>query len=75
MVEALKGKGHCCKGSLLSYAWGNVREHITLILFDFESTHNFISNKLATKLGVHDFEMGKVVKMDGAFKGQEILIT
>ena len=67
MVESLKEEGHC-KGSLLSYAWGKLREHDILILFDLGSTHFFISTKLAIKLGVHDFEIGEVVKVDGAFK-------
>ena len=74
MVEALKEDGHCI-GSQLSYAWGKVREHDALILFDPGSTHNFISTELATKLGIHDFEMGEVIKADGAFKGQEVSVT
>ena len=74
MIESLKGEGQC-KGSLLSYEWGKVREHDALILFDPGSTHNFISIKLATKLQVHGFEMGEVVKVDGAFEGQEVLVT
>ena len=52
-----------------------VKEHDSLILFDLESTHNFISMELATKLGIHHFEMGDVVKSDGAFKGQEVSVT
>ena len=62
-------------GSSLSYAWGKVREHDALILFDPGSTHNFISTHLANKLGICDFEMGKVIKADGAFQGQEVLVT
>ena len=71
MVESLKGKGSC-KGSLLSYAWGKVREHDTLIFFNLSPVYNFIFTKLTTKLGVHDFEMGEVVKANGAFKEQEV---
>ena len=37
--------------------------------------HNFISSELATKLGIHDFEMGEATQADGAFKGQEVLVT
>ena len=48
------------KGSSLSYAWDKVQEHDALILFDPRSTHNFISTNLATKLGIHEFEMGEV---------------
>ncbi|MCO5564390.1 hypothetical protein L7F22_018050 [Adiantum nelumboides] len=66
MVEAPKEEVHC-KGSPLSYAWGKVREHDPFILFDPGSTHNFISLKLATKLGVQDFEMRDAMKADGAF--------
>ncbi|MCO5608484.1 hypothetical protein L7F22_062694 [Adiantum nelumboides] len=73
-VEALQEDGHC-KGSPLSYAWGKVREHDALILYDPGSTYNFISVKLATKIGIHDFEMGDVMKADGDFKGQEVLVT
>ena len=62
-------------GSTLSYAWGKVREHDALILFDPGSTHNFISTHLANKLGICDFEMGKVIKADGAFQGQEVSVT
>ena len=57
-VQAPKEDGHC-KGAPLSYAWGKVREHDALILFDPGSTHNFISHELATKLRIHDFEMGE----------------
>ncbi|WP_447383724.1 retropepsin-like aspartic protease, partial [Streptococcus pseudopneumoniae] len=46
------------KGSSLSYAWGKVREHDSLILFDNGSTHNLISLELAEKLGVRPQEMG-----------------
>ena len=41
-VQAPKEDGHC-KGIPLSYAWGKVREHNALILFDPSSIHNFIS--------------------------------
>ena len=73
-MEALKEDGHC-KGSPLSYAWGKVREHDALILFDPGSTHNFISNELATKLGIHPHEMGKMVDTDGPFKGKKVPVT
>ena len=73
-MEALKEDGHY-KGSPLSYAWGKVREHDALILFDPGSTHNFISTELATKLGIHPHEMGKMVDADGPFKGQEVPVT
>ena len=49
--------------------------HDDLMLFDLGSTHSFTSTKLATKLGVHDFEMGEVIQATSAFKGQEILMT
>ena len=58
MVEALKENGHY-KGSQLFYSWGKVREHDALILFDPGSIHNFISVELATRLGIHNFEMGE----------------
>ena len=70
MVESLKEDGYC-KGSQLSYAWGKVREHDAFILFHPGSTCNFIYIKLATKIGIHDFEMGNVIQADGAFKVQE----
>ena len=54
---------------------GKVRDHDALILFDPSSTHNFISTELATKLGIHDCEMGEVIKADGAFKGKEVSVT
>ena len=63
------------KGSLLSYAWGKVREHDAFILFDLVSMHNFILTKLATKLSIHDFEIGEATQADRAFKGQEVLVT
>ena len=74
LVKALKED---CKGRnlSLSYAWGKVREHDALILFDPGYTHNFISTNLATKLGTREFEMGEVIKADGAFQGQEVSIT
>ena len=52
-----------------------VRELDTLIPFDPRSTHKFISHELAFKLGIHEFEMGDVILANGAFKGQEALVT
>ena len=72
-IEVLKEEGNS-KGAHLSYAWwGKVREHDALILFDPGSTHNFISQELALKLGIHEFEMGDRIQVDGTFKGQEVL--
>ncbi|MCO5548947.1 hypothetical protein L7F22_002411 [Adiantum nelumboides] len=74
IIEAPKEDVHC-KGSPLSYAWGKVREHDAFILFDPGSTHNFISHELAAKLGIQEFEMGDVMKADGAFIGQDASVT
>ncbi|MCO5596382.1 hypothetical protein L7F22_050443 [Adiantum nelumboides] len=75
MVEASKEDVHC-KGSPLSYAWGKVRKHDAFILFDPGSTHNFVSIELATKLGIEEFvDMGDAMKANGAFIGQDVLIT
>ncbi|MCO5613123.1 hypothetical protein L7F22_067398 [Adiantum nelumboides] len=74
MVQAPKEDGHC-KEAPLSYAWGKVREHDALILFDPGSTHNFISHELAAKLEIHDFEIGEPLPIDAAFKGHEVLVT
>ena len=74
MVEAPKEDGHH-KDSPLAYAWGKLRDQDALFLFDPGSTHNFISNELATKLGVQDFEMGEVMPADGVSKGQEVPVT
>ena len=63
-IEFFKEKGSS-KGALLSYLLGKVREHDALILFDPGSTHNFISQELALKLGIHDFEMGEGISDDG----------
>ena len=73
-VEVLKEEGNS-KGSKLLYAWRKVREHDTLILFDPGSTHNFISHELVLKLGFHEFEVGDHSLANGAFKGQEVLVT
>ena len=59
----------------MSYAWGKVREHDALILFDPRSIHNFISHELALKLGIHEFDMGDHILANCAFKGQEVLVT
>ena len=74
IVEVFKEEGSS-KGAILSYLWGKVREHDALILFNLGSTHNFISQELALKLGIHDFEMGKGILADGAFKGQKVNVT
>ena len=74
IVEVFKEEGSS-KGALLSYLWGKVREHDALILFDPRSTHNFISQELALKLGIHDFEMRERIPIDGAFKGQKVNVT
>ena len=65
----------CTKGSLLSDAWGKVREHDALILFDPGSTHNFISMELATRMGIKTQEMGDNLNAEGAFKGQKVPVT
>ncbi|MCO5551719.1 hypothetical protein L7F22_005223 [Adiantum nelumboides] len=49
--------------------------HDAFILFDPGSTHNFVSIELATKLGIQEFEMGDTMKVDGAFIGQDVLVT
>ncbi|MCO5598510.1 hypothetical protein L7F22_052607 [Adiantum nelumboides] len=74
IIEVPKEDVHC-KGSPLSYACGKVREHGAFILFDPGSTHNFISLKLAAKLGIQEFEMGDAMKVDGAFIGQDVSVT
>ena len=74
MVQNIKEDVHS-KGSPLLYAWGKVREHDALILFDPGSTHNFLSHELALKLGIHEFKMGDCILGDDAFKGQEVSIT
>ena len=73
-LEVLKEEENS-KGSHFSYAWGKVHEHDTLILFYLGSTHNFISHELALKLGIHEFEMGDCIQVDGAFKGQEVSVS
>ena len=73
-VEVFKEEGSS-KGALLSYLWGKVCEHDALILFDPRSTHNFISQELALKLGIHDFEMREGIPADGAFKDQKVNVT
>ncbi|MCO5593497.1 hypothetical protein L7F22_047511 [Adiantum nelumboides] len=74
IIEAPKEDVHY-KGSLLSYAWGKVRERDAFILFDPGSTHNFISLELANKLGIQDFEMEDAMNADGAFIGQDVFVT
>ena len=74
LVKALDEDCHHRRSSL-SYAWGKVREHDALILFDPGSTHNFISTHLANKLGICDFKMVEVIKADGAFQEQEVSVT
>ena len=66
LVKALEED---CKGRnlSLSYTWSKTQKHDALILFDLGSTHNFIFTNLATKLWIHEFDMGGVIKADGAF--------
>ena len=73
-MEVLKDERHS-KGSTLPYAWDKVRELDCLILFDLGSTHNLIFIEVDTTMGIHDFEMGDTIQANGAFKGQEVLIT
>ena len=49
---------HDQEQSRLCYAWGKVRDHDSLILFDIGSIHNFISMKLASKMGIYKHEIG-----------------
>ena len=56
MVETSKEEGNY-KASLLSYACRKVRDHEAVILFNLVCIHNFISTKLASNQGVHDFDM------------------
>ena len=65
-MQTLK-KDDNSKGLSLSYAWEKVQDHDVLMLFDHGSTHKFISTKLATNFGIHDFEMGEVNQADGDF--------
>ena len=45
------------------------------MLFDLGSTHNFISIKLAKRLGISTDELGPTLKASRAFKGQEVPVT
>ncbi|MCO5579768.1 hypothetical protein L7F22_033629 [Adiantum nelumboides] len=67
---------YCSKrGSPLCYAWGKVREHDALILFDSGSAHNYISVGLASKLGIHANEMGETHAAEGPYEGPATLVT
>ncbi|MCO5551037.1 hypothetical protein L7F22_004533 [Adiantum nelumboides] len=57
-------EGGLSQGSPLSYAWGKVREHDALILFDSGSIHNYISVALASKLGIHTHEKERHIPFD-----------
>ncbi|MCO5601871.1 hypothetical protein L7F22_055997 [Adiantum nelumboides] len=72
MSTVLK-EGGLPQGSPLCYAWGKVREHDSLILFDSGSTHNYISVGLASKLGIHAHEMGETHDAEGPFEGPALI--
>ena len=57
------------------YAWGKVRDQDCLILFDPGSNCNFISQELASKLGIHAHEMGLAIEADGAFDTPAVPVT
>ena len=57
------------------YAWGKVRDQDCLILFDPGSNRNFISQELASKLGIHAHEMGLAIEADGAFDTPAVPVT
>ena len=54
---------------------GKVRDQDCLILFDSDSNCNFISQELASKLGIHAHEMGLAMEADGAFDTLAIPVT
>ncbi|MCO5551582.1 hypothetical protein L7F22_005087 [Adiantum nelumboides] len=72
-VIAQGSEGH--QGASLCFAWGKVRDQDAFMLFDPGSTHNYISQDLTSKLGIHSLEMGPKEDADGAFEGQEVPIT
>ncbi|MCO5587194.1 hypothetical protein L7F22_041141 [Adiantum nelumboides] len=74
MTTVLK-EGGLPQGSPLCYAWGKVREHDSLILFDSGSTHSYISGRLASKLGIHAHEMGETHAAEGPFEGPATPVT
>ena len=57
------------------HAWGKVRDQDCLILFDPGSNRNFISQELASKLGIHAHEMGLAIEADRAFDTLAIPVT
>ena len=58
------------------YAWGKLCEQDHLILFDSGCSNcNFISQELASKLGIHAQEMGLAIEADGAFDTLSIPVT
>ena len=61
--------------SQLCYAWGRVRDHNVVILFDPGSTHNFISVDLAMRMGISTEELGPALEARRAFKGQEVPVN
>ena len=71
LAQGSEGK----QGASLHYAWEKVRDQDAFILFDLGSTHNFVLHDMVAKLGIHFLEMGPKEEAEGAFEGQQVLVT
>ncbi|MCO5557923.1 hypothetical protein L7F22_011496 [Adiantum nelumboides] len=75
LVPNILGSGDADASSELCRAWGQVRDHQSLVFFDLGARANFITPQLAEKLGIKTDEMGPAYTASMAALGHEVAVT
>ncbi|MCO5548042.1 hypothetical protein L7F22_001498 [Adiantum nelumboides] len=75
LVPDILGSVDAGASSDLCRAWGQVRDHQSLVFFDPGARANFITPQLAEKMGIKMDEMGPAYTASMAAPGHEVAVT
>ncbi|MCO5558908.1 hypothetical protein L7F22_012498 [Adiantum nelumboides] len=75
LVPDILGSADANASSELCRAWGQVRDQQSLVFFDPRATANFITPKLAQKMGIKTNELGPAYTASMAAPGHEVAVT
>ncbi|MCO5557930.1 hypothetical protein L7F22_011503 [Adiantum nelumboides] len=75
LVHDILGSRDADASSKLCKAWGQVRDHQSLVFFDPRARANFITLQLAEKMGIKMDEVGPAYTASMATSGHEVAVT
>ncbi|MCO5612085.1 hypothetical protein L7F22_066347 [Adiantum nelumboides] len=75
LVPDILGSTVANASSKLCRAWGQVRDHRSLVFFDPGARANFVTPQLAEKMGIKTNEMGPAYTASMAAPGHEVAVT